>query len=226
MTDVNVHVILPERSEDALSEGLRSLTERIHKAGLADASGGLFGGAFGYGADYENATFLMHQFCWCEKDDCPWCHGCACVEAAKIERYVDGKPVTSHEYWNANKECFGNLWNVSHMSPSVRAEHGRRAEIRDQRLKIVWPAIIHTCGNAMLVDRPRGDTWLPRQQGPHFWHKPSGFRVWWYKYIGRDMEIHDPTSSGIDIVGLLRECEKSLAVRSLARRWPWSKSRA
>ena len=23
---------------------------------------------------------------------------------------------------------------------------------------------------------------------PNFWHKPSGFKVWWYKYIGRSQE--------------------------------------
>lgn len=25
---------------------------------------------------------------------------------------------------------------------------------------------------------------------PNFWHKPSGLRVWWYKYIGRGMEVY------------------------------------
>jgi hypothetical protein len=26
-----------------------------------------------YGTTVENAWFMMHPFCWCELDDCPWC---------------------------------------------------------------------------------------------------------------------------------------------------------
>jgi len=53
-----------------------------------------------YGTDYENDTFMMHRYCWCEREECPWCFGSA----------------------------------------------------------------------------------------PNFLHKPSGFKVKWYKYIGRGME--------------------------------------
>ena len=28
-----------------------------------------------YGTDFEDAKFMMHRFCWCEKDGCPWCGG-------------------------------------------------------------------------------------------------------------------------------------------------------
>ena len=28
-----------------------------------------------YGVDYEDDVFMMHPFCWCEKDDCLWCGG-------------------------------------------------------------------------------------------------------------------------------------------------------
>lgn len=53
---------------------------------LIDTSMRLIGTAFGdsdewpekYGTTIENDVFLMHQFCWCEKDDgsCLWCmHG-------------------------------------------------------------------------------------------------------------------------------------------------------
>ena len=32
------------------------------------------GGEFGYGADYENDTFMMKPYCWCEQEDsCLWC---------------------------------------------------------------------------------------------------------------------------------------------------------
>ena len=59
-------------------------------------------GADKYGTDFENETFMMHRFCWCEKDDCPWCS--------------DG--------------------------------------------------------------------------APNFLYKPLGFKVWWYKHIGRAVELN------------------------------------
>ena len=35
---------------------------------------------------------------------------------------------------------------------------------------------------------------------PNFWHKPTGLKVWWYKYIGRGREIlpvkYDPEQLG------------------------------
>lgn len=26
-----------------------------------------------YGADVDNSVFMMHPYCWCESEDCPWC---------------------------------------------------------------------------------------------------------------------------------------------------------
>lgn len=26
-----------------------------------------------YGTDIDNEVFMMHHFCWCEKEDCAWC---------------------------------------------------------------------------------------------------------------------------------------------------------
>lgn len=69
----------PERADDALSMGLRIITHQLslRQPGV-DLSGGLFGGEFGYGADFENDVFLMHPYCWCGKSgECPWCTGCA-----------------------------------------------------------------------------------------------------------------------------------------------------
>lgn len=43
---------------------------------------------------------------------------------------------------------------------------------------------------------------------PNFRHKPSGFEVRWYKWIGRDMEIAAP--GGIDQNSIFNECLASL----------------
>ena len=58
-------------------EGLYELTEFLTKTVFNGQwqGGGLLGGEFGYGVDYENDIFMMHPFCWCERDDCGWCAG-------------------------------------------------------------------------------------------------------------------------------------------------------
>lgn len=33
------------------------------------------------------------------------------------------------------------------------------------------------------------------KSAPNFHHKPSGFKVWWYKYIGRGMDQSEPLSA-------------------------------
>lgn len=63
-------VFIPGWDEDALSIGLRALTWALTKD---DPEPSGLGGAFGYGTRYENDTFMMHPYCWCEKESCPWC---------------------------------------------------------------------------------------------------------------------------------------------------------
>jgi len=46
---------------------------------------------------------------------------------------------------------------------------------------------------------------LDYQQAPNFHHKPSGFKVWWYKYIGRGMRIENPNN--VDIVEVTVYCK-------------------
>src|ERR1044072_9243798 len=52
-----------------------------------------------YSAPFENDVFMLHPFCWCEKEDCPWCEGCKCPDSA-FHYYVDGKEVAYKE-WDA-----------------------------------------------------------------------------------------------------------------------------
>ena len=58
-------IVLPEISDDEVSDGLRTLTLAAQKA-LPDQDRfyGL-GGEGGYGVNYENDVFMMHRFCWC-----------------------------------------------------------------------------------------------------------------------------------------------------------------
>lgn len=43
-------------------------------------------------------------------------------------------------------------------------------------------------------------------QAPNFWYKPTGFRVWWYKWIGRDNETF---GNAPDIEVVIAECVTS-----------------
>ena len=70
-------------SDNTVGHGLVLITEALAEKG-ADVTGGLLGGEYGYGANVENDVFMMHQFCWCESDDCPWCWGCTCPEDVDI----------------------------------------------------------------------------------------------------------------------------------------------
>lgn len=50
----------------------------------------------------------------------------------------------------------------------------------------------------------------PDQSAPNFWHKPSGLRVWWYKYIGRGMETH---ALPFDLTPIFRDCISDIAAQ-------------
>jgi hypothetical protein len=94
MTEVH----LPPVSDDQISRDLVWMTELLADAG-AEISGGFLGGEFGYGAYFENETFMMHPFCWCERGDCPWCLGCECEVEDRGEQ---------HEWpdrWVTTKTC-------------------------------------------------------------------------------------------------------------------------
>lgn len=91
------------------SEDLYELTRLAATLGH-ETTGGLLGGEFGYGAFIDNATFLMHPFCWCEKDDCPWCCPCSCPEDAWEYMDADDNPI-GFDAWHTG-EGFKHGWQV------------------------------------------------------------------------------------------------------------------
>ena len=68
---MSVRVILPYQADSDLVHLTEWLTNEVFKGECQ--GGGLLGGEFGYGVEYENDTFMMHPFCWCEQDSCRWC---------------------------------------------------------------------------------------------------------------------------------------------------------
>lgn len=61
----------------------RKLTDDCEDAPFAKA----------YGTNYVNDTFMLHRYCWCEDDDCPWCGGCQCDEGGLL---VQGRRPRMH----------------------------------------------------------------------------------------------------------------------------------
>ncbi len=68
----NLKIILPPKAE--VGNELVMLTKFLVKRLGLDTGYGL-GGEYGYGVYYENETFMMHPFCWCEQESCKWCDG-------------------------------------------------------------------------------------------------------------------------------------------------------
>ena len=71
-----VKVVVPENAlntKTLLGDRLYALSKRLADKFPEKQSHGLLGGEFGYGQDFENDVFVMHQFCWCEKEECKWC---------------------------------------------------------------------------------------------------------------------------------------------------------
>ena len=75
MTDLTI--IVPAIDDDYVSAGLRRITSVLQGV-TGEGPNGILGGNNGYGVEYENDTFMMHPFCWCDRSDCPWCLDCYC----------------------------------------------------------------------------------------------------------------------------------------------------
>lgn len=120
-------IVFPPVSDDKISADLRYLTEVLVVNGLGDQGhvGGILGGEFGYGVPYENETFLLHPFCWCERSDCAWCLSCECGEDA--ERYFlrDGSEVDAATFFDHGGYGSGSSMSVAERQ-CTNCREGRR----------------------------------------------------------------------------------------------------
>ena len=148
-----------------------------------------------YGADFENDTFLMHRYCWCEEDGCPWCGGCTCPDSAD-HYYYDGIEITYEE--------FDGIYDVYTRELMVGSRAWNRAcDAMNKRRKWVHNSTSDYCkGTGIFAEKGA----LPGRNAPNFWHKPSGLRVWWYKTIGRGLSIE----GNADYETVFSECAESL----------------
>ncbi len=99
---MDVTIVLPECSNDDISEGLRTITKAIHDKKLAHEVYGVLGGEFGYGRDFENEVFKMHPYCWCDSEDCKWCGD---ENAPHFLHKASGSTVHWYKYIGRGMEC-------------------------------------------------------------------------------------------------------------------------
>lgn len=114
--NVVAEFMCPAASSDALSTFLRMLTFKLYALGKDERGFGGFGGAFGYGANFENDTFMMHRYCWCEKDGCVWCAG----EAPNFHHKPSGLTVRWYKYIGRDNEmsCSDELLTLHALATS------------------------------------------------------------------------------------------------------------
>lgn len=123
MSNDGITIVFPAVDDDVISQALRVLTQHLVEAGH-DASGGMLGGEYGYGAWYENDVFMMHPFCWCMKADCEWCNECLCDVEECALYFVDGKPATFDAWMKAD-------WGTTRSEPVPEKQCDRCREGRE-----------------------------------------------------------------------------------------------
>ena len=154
-----------------------------------------------YGTAFKNAVFVMHPFCWCDRADCPWCARCACPVSA-THYLIDGHEVS----WRAWMAYYDERVGPKPGPGQSWAEHNRRADAVNTHRSIRADHVCDFC-QARGVFAAHGAE--PGLGAPHFWHKPSGLKVWWYKYIGRDMVVRGEASPAA-LDRIVAECVASL----------------
>lgn len=186
-------------SSNRVAEDLRDLTEALENAG-SDSYGGGLGGTFGYGTDYENDVFEMHPFWW---GDC---------ECGHEEREANWFESNTHA-----PDCYQTVLNDELDDDNLPFGNPKRNEIIERLCKQfgldpLWGSMVHcTCEhNANHAEWSLSNKHNPKcgVVRPNFFHKASGIRVDWYKYIGRSME-HEPIDKATWST-LMDECMNSI----------------
>lgn len=193
--EVLMELMVPRAEDDPLSVCLRVLTHQLKlKTPDDDFTGGMLGGPFGYGVDFENHIFEMHP---------DWQGDCTCGATEPIH---SKECRVRFDEWLTARNDYGVV-------PSTDAE--REAEIKESMARGMseMGARLAACGRPWSFERVEeyerdhpppeciceARDWVERDthdascrlEQHCFTFKPSGFVMDWYKYIGRDNEIHE-----------------------------------
>jgi len=188
--------VFPKKSQDTMSKVLRKLTWAIHcKLGTPSFNG--LGGTWGYGAIWNSVVFSMHPYCCCTDDGCPLHDRCTCDLARDRRYYVDGREVSVEDYTKLRKDIIGP-------SPSEINKFGT-SEFEDREKE--WKEKIKECSLRTRIEVVNLCRSCSGDGFPNFHAKGIGLRVWWYKWIGRSMDMEAEQSiSWPEIRTAFREC--------------------
>ncbi len=203
----DIQIFIPAGYDESrlLDFCLVSLTRAIEQLDSDKVAHGFLGGEHGYGAHWDNHAFTMRPYYWGDCDcgfeqlESAWC------ESAKHEKHcyqTDYKAIKTN--WLKEERKYNK------QVEAICHKHGIPYN------KGIGCAIHCTCGydknwKKFLKLNP-GHKETCSLMLPNFIHKASGFKVEWYKYIGRDMKADNPNNT--DIAALFRECMLSLKVES------------
>lgn len=197
-----VEIIIPKVANEAelLDFCLVNLTRAIDQIDGERVAHGVLGGEHGYGAEFENEVFEMHPQYWGD---------CTCGYAEKERAWCDSHKHTELCY-QAEYRAIPYNWLKQ------QKQHNRAAKELCKKHGIPWnngngSAVHCTCEyenewkkwNVANDHAERCPVMLP-----NFRHKASGLTVTWYKWIGRDMSMENP--SGVSVAAVFRECMDSL----------------
>ena len=99
--------------DHGITEGLVLLTQILHESGRAEATEGFLGGTYGYGCHFENSTFYMHPYCWCDKSTCPQC----AHDAPNFFHKISGSEVRWYKYiGRSQKVTLTQSWSTIFVS--------------------------------------------------------------------------------------------------------------
>lgn len=220
MTEPQITIVLPPVAsgddDDGISDNLRALTEMLCKKAGDSGTGGL-GGTYGYGLKFENDTFVMNPYYWgdctCdfEEKEGEWSennhHSEDCYQS-ELKRLKIEKGWTRDE----NLDFMLDAPKGMPFDEQKKIEDEIYAFLMKKHDKPKLGCAVHcTCHyepnrQAWLAENDHAHDCLLIQ--PNFLHKETGFRVDWYKYIGRGMEIDAP--DGVDIQEVFRDCIRSI----------------
>lgn len=234
---MELQIITPPVADetDLLESGLVTLTEAVSQIDEDVVAHGALGGAFGYGAHFENDVFVMRPFYWgdCDcgwmdledewsehhkhADDCYWKVSRSRIDAsplqAKREAALDARGLTA---WGSAENDAAQKHVEEVCNELSRFEKHVRQELCEQH-GIPWnngygSAVHCTCDHdrlwkEFLVEHP-GHKPTCSLELPNFRHKVTGLEVRWYKWIGRDTELKG--EAGVDIARVIRQCMDSL----------------
>ena len=214
--DVEIRLVLPPRSRDALSDMLRHITRAIEdRNGEIEAYG--LGGESGYGCPWDSAVFTMRRFYWGDCDcgfdqleenwEANHTHSEDCYQAdlrrAKIEAGATIHPQWGWASWPdkwswkkreaVESKIFDELCHKHHKNRNFGAAAHCTCSYEKE-----WKKFSKANSHKAICSL----------ELPNFRHHATGFEVRWYKYIGRGMEtIKQPS----DLAPIFNDCLRDIA---------------